>query len=369
MKIVVIGTRGIPDILGGVETHCEELFPRIAAMGHDVTIIRRSPYVTDYNRIPSYKGVRLIDVKAPRKKSLEALIHTFRAVLKARSLHPDVLHVHAIGPALMVPFARLLGMKVVMTNHGPDYDRQKWGRLAKAVLRTGERMGTCYSNAVIVISTVIADILSTKYGRTDTDLIFNGVNRPVKSKSKSWLEKWGVADRPYIVAIGRFVKEKGFHDLIEAYAKSDLQKRYTLVIAGDTDHEDEYSRALKKQAHDTGVVLTGFIKGEKLNQLMTNASLFVMPSYHEGLPIALLEAMSYDLDVVVSDIPANRLNILEDGDFFSTGDTGALAKAMARKLSAPRTPRTYDLSAYDWDKIARQTVEVYNRVVSKAKKK
>lgn len=369
MKIVVTGTRGIPDILGGVETHCEELFPRIAAMGHDVTIIRRSPYVTDDNRIPSYKGVRLIDVKAPRKKSLEAIIHTFRAVLKARSLHPDVLHVHAIGPALLVPFARLLGMKVVMTNHGPDYDRQKWGRLAKAVLRTGERMGTRCSNAVIVISTVIADILSTKYGRTDTDLIFNGVNRPVKSKSKSWLEEWGVADRPYIVAIGRFVKEKGFHDLIEAYAKSDLQKRYALVIAGDTDHEDEYSLSLKKQAHEAGVVLTGFIKGEKLNQLMTNASLFVMPSYHEGLPIALLEAMSYDLDVVVSDIPANRLNILEDGDFFSTGDTGALAEAMTRKLAEARTPRTYDLSAYDWDKIASQTVEVYNRVVSKTKKK
>lgn len=369
MKIVVTGTRGIPDILGGVETHCEELFPRIAAMGHDVTIIRRSPYVTDDNRIPSYKGVRLIDVKAPRKKSLEAIIHTFRAVLKARSLHPDVLHVHAIGPALLVPFARLLGMKVVMTNHGPDYDRQKWGRLAKAVLRTGERMGIRCSNAVIVISTVIADILSTKYGRTDTDLIFNGVNRPVKSKSKSWLEEWGVADRPYIVAIGRFVKEKGFHDLIDAYAKSDLQKRYALVIAGDTDHEDEYSLSLKKQAHEAGVVLTGFIKGEKLNQLMTNASLFVMPSYHEGLPIALLEAMSYDLDVVVSDIPANRLNILEDGDFFSTGDTGALAEAMTRKLAEARTPRTYDLSAYDWDKIASQTVEVYNRVVSKTKKK
>lgn len=369
MKIVVIGTRGIPDILGGVETHCEELFPRIAAMGHDVTIIRRSPYVTDDNRIPSYKGVRLIDVKAPRKKSLEAIIHTFRAVLKARSLHPDVLHVHAIGPALLVPFARLLGMKVVMTNHGPDYDRQKWGRLAKAVLRTGERMGTRCSNAVIVISTVIADILRTKYGRTDTDLIFNGVNRPVKSKSKSWLEEWGVADRPYIVAIGRFVKEKGFHDLIEAYAKSDLQERYALVIAGDTDHEDEYSLSLKKQAHEAGVVLTGFIKGEKLNQLMTNASLFVMPSYHEGLPIALLEAMSYDLDVVVSNIPANRLNILEDGDFFSTGDTGALAEAMTRKLAEASTPRTYDLSAYDWDKIASQTVEVYNRVVSKTKKK
>ena len=365
MKIVVIGTRGIPDILGGVETHCEELFPRIASMGHDVTVIRRTPYVTDDNRISSFKGVKLIDVPAPRKKSLEAILHTLRAIIKARSLKPDILHVHAIGPAIMIPLARLLGMKVVMTNHGPDYDRQKWGRIAKTVLRTGERMGTRYSNAVIVISTVISDILRTKYGRTDTDLIFNGVNRPEKSSSKSWLEKWGVGDRPYIVAIGRFVKEKGFHDLIEAYSKSDLKGKYALVIAGDTDHEDDYSRALKKQAHDAGVVLTGFIKGEKLNQLMTNASLFVMPSYHEGLPIALLEAMSYDLDVVVSDIPANRLGILNSGDFFPVGDTDALADAMKRKTTAARTPRTYDLSAYDWDKIASQTVEVYKRVIKK----
>ncbi len=365
MKILVIGTRGIPDILGGVETHCEELFPRIAAMGHDVTIIRRTPYVTDNNRIASYKGVSLVDVPAPRKKSIEAIVHTFRAILKARSLRPDVLHVHAIGPALLIPLARLLGMKVVMTNHGPDYDRQKWGRLAKAVLRTGERMGTRFSNAVIVISTVIASILRTRYGRTDTDLIFNGVNRPQKSDSTSWLESWGIAGKPYIVAIGRFVKEKGFHDLIEAYSKSPVKERYALVIAGDTDHEDDYSRTLKKQAAEAGAVLTGFIKGEKLNQLMTNASLFVMPSYHEGLPIALLEAMSYDLDVVVSDIPANKLAILKPDDFFPTGDTDALAAAIERKTATAHRPRTYNLSAYDWNKIAEQTVEVYKRVTDK----
>lgn len=364
MKIVVIGTRGIPGILGGVETHCEELYPRIAANGHDVTVIRRTPYIEPSNRIGSYKGVRLVDVYAPRRKSIEAIVHTFLAVIKARSLKPDILHVHAIGPAILVPFARLLGMKVVMTNHGPDYDRQKWGRLAKSVLKSGERLGTRFANRVIVISTVIADILSSRYGRKDTDLVYNGVVRPVKSASRSWLQTWGVADRPYIVAIGRFVKEKGFHDLIEAYKASGLGREYALVIAGDSDHEDDYSRSLKQQARDAGVVLTGFIKGEPLNQLMTNASLFVMPSYHEGLPIALLEAMSYDLDVLVSDIPANRLAVLRSGDFFPVGRTDALAEAMTRKMKERGTPRSYDLSAYDWDVIAGQTMEVYRKALN-----
>ena len=154
MKIVVTGTRGIPDIQGGVETHCEQLYPRIAAMGHDVTVIRRTPYVTPENIRDEYRGVRLADVFAPRRKSVEAIVHTFLAVLKARSLRPDVLHIHAIGPSLMVPFARLLGMRVVTTNHGPDYDRQKWGVLAKTALRLGERFGTRFSNKVIVISNV-----------------------------------------------------------------------------------------------------------------------------------------------------------------------------------------------------------------------
>lgn len=366
MKIVVIGTRGIPGILGGVETHCEELYPRLVALGHDVTIIRRSSYITDNNKISEYKGVKLIDVFAPRKKSIEAIVHTFLAVIKARQLNPDLLHVHAIGPGIMVPFAKLLGMKVVMTNHGPDYDRQKWGRLAKTILKTGERWASKSADALIVISNVISDILKRQYGRTkNVNLIFNGVNKPTKSTQRNYLQQWGLGTKPYIVAIGRFVKEKGFHDLIHAWAQSGLKDKYALAIAGDSDHEDEYSKELKSLAKENDVVLTGFIKGEPLNQLMTNASLFVIPSYHEGLPIALLEAMSYDLDVLSSDIAANRIPELDQQhDFFPVGDVKALSEALKHKLAAPQT-RTYDLSNYDWDTIARQTSAVYTNLIKK----
>ena len=357
MKIVVIGTRGIPNILGGVETHCEELFPRIAALGNDVTVIRRKPYVAPDNRISDYRGVHLIDLYAPHIKSLEAIVHTTLAVFKARRLHPDILHIHAIGPSLCVPLARLLGMRVVVTNHGPDYDRQKWGRLAKLMLRTGERLGARYAHRVIVISRVIADILATKYRRTDTDLIYNGVNTPVIADDRSYIDQIGVT-KPYIFAMGRFVKEKGFHDLIDAYTRSGLSRDYNLVLAGDSDHPDAYCRDLKQQARDAGVILTGFIKGEPLRQCLSHAAIFAMPSYHEGLPIALLEAMSYGLDVAVSDIPANRIDALDHAAFFHVGNTQALADILRDKLAAP-TRRVYDLSPYCWDNIARQTLDVY----------
>lgn len=368
MKIVVTGTRGIPDISGGVETHCENLYPRIAAMGHDVTVIRRRCYVSDDNRIKEYKGVRLVDLYTPRKKSFEAIIHTFLAVIKARRMKADVLHVHAIGPSIMVPLARLLGMKVVMTNHGPDYDRGKWGRMAKLVLKTGERWGTRFSNRVIVISTVIADILRKRYGREDTDLIYNGVNKPPVSGRTDYIESLGLKSGKYIVTIGRFVQEKGFHDLIEAYKRLNL-KDIKLAIAGDSDHPDQYSEELKRMGREAGVVFTGFIKGEMLNQLGHNAALFVLPSYHEGLPIALLEAMSEELDVVVSDIPANKIKELDDDDFFPVGDVEALAARIKKKLEQQATPRRYDLTNYNWDRIAEDTVKVYEEVIRKTTKK
>ena len=357
MHIVVTGTRGIPEIQGGVETHCQELYPRLVALGHEVTIIRRTPYISDSNRISEYKGVKLIDVYAPRKKSLEAIIHTFLAIIRARRLNPDIIHIHAIGPAILVPFARFLGLTVVMTNHGPDYNRQKWGRMARWMLRSGERLGTRFSNRIIVISKVIAGILSDNYGRNDTALIYNGVSRPQKSESTDYITSLRLQPKKYIVAVGRFVKEKGFHDLIEAYKK--LQPTdYKLVIAGDADHPDEYSRQLKAEARKAGVVLTGFIRGEKMNQLMSNAALFVIPSYHEGLPFSLLEAMSYDLDTIVSDIPANKLDILTPSDFFPTGNIEMLAAKIKEKMKFP-APRTYDLTPYDWDRIARQTADLY----------
>lgn len=364
MKIAVVGTRGIPDIQGGVETHCQELYPRLAAMGHDVTVVCRTPYLAP-GHPGSYKGVSLLPVYAPRRKSLEATVHTFLALLKVRRLNPDIVHIHAIGPALLTPMARLLGMKVVTTNHGPDYDRAKWGRLARFVLRSGERMGARYSNAVIVISRVIADIEARLYGRTDTRLIFNGVNTPVPDTATDYIESLGLAPGRYAVALGRFVKEKGFHDLIDAWQRAAIPG-YRLAIAGDADHPDAYSADLKRRASEAGVVLTGFIRGRRLNQLMSHAALFAMPSYHEGLPIALLEAMSYGLDVAVSSIPANRLDALDNGDFFPAGDVDALSEILKHKLAEPRR-RVYDLTPYNWDTIAGQTLEVYSDVLKAEK--
>lgn len=365
MKIVVTGTRGIPGIQGGVETHCQQLYPRIAAAGNDVTVIRRSCYVAEADDCgDTYRGVRLRDVFAPRRKSLEAIVHTFLAVLQARRMNPDVLHIHAVGPSLMTPLARLLGMKVVTTNHGPDYDRQKWGRLAKWVLRTGEKMSARFSNAVIVISRPIAETYAREYGRTDTDLIYNGALTPERDTETDYISSLGLESGKYVVTLGRFVPEKRFDDLVRAFTKAGAEG-YKLVIAGDADHPDEYSEGLKRLCDEHGAVRTGFIKGRRLNQLMSHAALFVLPSSHEGLPISLLEAMSYRLDVLASDISANRIAQLADDDFFTVGDTDTLAAKIRERLAAGATPRTYDMSPYDWDNIAAATLDVYRRVASR----
>lgn len=366
MKIVVVGTRGIPEIAGGVETHCEKLYPRLARMGHDITVIRRTPYITSKNSMKEFEGVKLVDVYAPKKKSMEAIVHTFLAVIKARKLKPDLVHFHAVGPSLLIPFARLLGMKVVMTNHGPDYDRQKWGRLAKAVIRTGEKWGTRYASRVIVISKVIANILKTNYGRTDSVLIYNGVESPEKATDDSYIRSLGLEPGNYVVGMGRFVEEKGFHDLVDAFTLMN-NPGFKLVLVGDSDHPDEYSERLKDKARRAGVVLTGYIKGEKMNQIMSHASLFVMPSYHEGLPIALLEAMSYGLDIAVSDIPACLLPELNVDDFFPVGNVEAIKTIVERKMEAGAPSRKYDLSSYQWDTIARQTENVYKELLSEKK--
>lgn len=360
MKVVVTGTRGIPNILGGVETHCEELFPRIARKGINITIIRRKSYVHD--SLQEYQDVRLMDIETPKKKSFEAIIHTFKAILKAKSLNADVVHIHAIGPALLTPFARLLGMKVVFTHHGPDYDRDKWGLAAKTMLKFGERMGAMFANEVIVISEVINDILVRKYGRKDCHLIYNGVPTPDKICSIDYLYELGVEPCKYVFAMGRFVPEKNFHQLIRAFAAL-KQQNYKLVLAGDTDFEDDYSRKLKSLAKENGVILTGFIKGKKLHELLTHAHCFVLPSSHEGLPIALLEAMSYDLPVIVSDIPANLEVGLNYDCYFPTNDEKALEEKLRQKMSQDFKPVSYPMDEYNWDVIAEQVMTVYKNMI------
>lgn len=403
MKIVVTGTRGIPNVMGGVETHCEELFPRIAAMGEDVTVIRRKSYVND--GLKEWKGVKLVDIETPKKKSFEAIIHTYRAINMAKKLGADILHIHAIGPALLTPYAKMLGMKVVFTHHGPDYDRDKWGKAAKMVLKMGERMGCMFADDVIVISDVIRNLIKEKYGRTkNVHLIYNGVSKPEICDYPEYFEELGIKKGRYILGMCRFVPEKNLHHLVEAFniikkqssalaneelrikkqgsVQADEELRIKkqvaaqvneelknkdggsdddikLVLAGDTDFEDDYSRGLKEMAKKNGVVLTGFVKGRKLHSLLTNCMCYCLPSSHEGLPIALLEAMSYGVKVIVSDIPANLEVGLPQNDYFHVGNVDELAKKLNDVITHPVEHIEYDMTKYDWDKIAREVRKVY----------
>lgn len=369
MKIVVTGTRGIPNIMGGVETHCEELFPRIAAKGFDVTVIRRSSYVRD--NLTEWKGVKLVDIESPKKKSFEAIIHTFRAINEANKLGADILHIHAIGPALLVPYAKMLGMKVVFTHHGPDYDRDKWGFAAKTMLKLGERMGCMFADEVIVISDVIRNLIKRKYNRTShVHLIYNGVSQPEVCDYPEYFEELGIEKGKYILGMCRFVPEKNLHHLVAAYCKikneqlksKNASNDIKLVLAGDTDFEDDYSRNLKEMAKKNGVVLTGFIKGRKLHSLLTNCRCYCLPSSHEGLPIALLEAMSYGVKVIVSDIPANKEVGLPESDYFPVGNVSMLTEKLESVIEQPLQHIDYNMKKYDWEKIADQVTNVYKEL-------
>ncbi len=257
---------------------------------------------------------------------------------------------------------------MVVTNHGPDYDRGKWGKSAKLMLRLGEYLGGKFANEVIVISNVIGKIVRKRCKR-DSHLIYNGVSMPKKSSDTEFLKKHAIRPGNYLLAVARFVPEKGLNDLLEAF--KNLAGNFQLVIAGDTDHETEYSRSLKEQAQqDKRVILTGYITGEDLNQIFSHAKLFILPSHHEGLPMVLLEAMNYELPVLLSDIPANTEVDLPKKYYFRCRDTQELTKKIELFLNKGLTEderQNYQLlisKKYNWSKIAKQTIDVYKKALT-----
>ncbi|MCF7353052.1 glycosyltransferase family 4 protein [Vibrio sp. CK2-1] len=359
-SILVLGTRGIPNLLGGVESHCQSLYPLLVEKyGLDITVTARKPYVS-YSE-SSYHGVKLKALPALTNKSLEAPVHSLLAALYAIKSKADIVHVHAIGPGLVTPLLRLFGKKVVFTHHSQNYDHQKWGKLAKFILRLGEKFAMKFASEVIVISDFMQDLMSEKYGRDNCHLIFNGVNPPQlpdQDKVAEYLSKHGLQAREYVVAVGRFSQEKGLDVLLEAYKRSGINKK--LVLVGDNDHPTDYSESLKEAARNTeGVVLTGFLSGDELQSIFSQADTFVLPSFSEGLPIALLEAMSFSLPAIVSDIPANKAVHLPDSYYFPCGDSQRLAEMLIDQVD--QAPVSYDeyLKRYDWDLIAQQTYDVY----------
>ncbi len=354
-----------------MEAHCQELYPRLAAAGCKVTVFARRGYVDP--DIKTWQGVRIVPLWSPRKKSLEAIFHTLWGSLQifGRRKQYDVVHIHAIGPSLFAPLIRLIGLPVVVTNHGPDYNRQKWGYFAKKTLRLGERWGTSFASAVICVSRHIQDELKKLYGRTII-YIPNGVVIPQKIPAGDTLNQYDLKPGNYVLAVGRLVPEKGFHDLVETFSR--ISTDWKLVIAGDADHEDEYSRTLKAQAKkNSNVVMTGFIKGLTLAEIFSNAGFFVLPSYHEGLPIVILEAISYDLPVLATNIPAN-LELIADLEFtFPPGDRVALKEKLVQSMKFPLENSKFALEnkgrlegEFNWERIATQTYMVYTKIVGVA---
>lgn len=368
MRIFVLGTRGFPNVQGGVEKHCEELFPRIASLGYEVIVCNRTPYISKENRHDEINGIKYIQLWCPKIKSLEAIIHTFLGIIIARFKSIDILHIQGIGPALLTPFARVLGIKVVITHHGSDYKRQKWGIIAKKILKLGEYLGLKYANKTIVITKIIEEELGKKYGKIDSIVIPNGISTKEFESNDEILGKYNLTKNKYFFTACRFVPEKGLHDLIEAFEKYNGTE-YKFVIAGDSDHDDNYSKSIKEIARKNNVILTGQIYGYELKELFINAGLFVLPSYHEGLPIALLEAMSYNLPVLVSNIPPHIDLELNPIRYFKTGDVNDLRNKMITLIELgidDKEKEEYQYKIknyYNWDIIAEKTIEVYNSIL------
>jgi glycosyltransferase involved in cell wall biosynthesis len=364
MKVMVLGVRGIPAVQGGVETHAEQLYPRLARLGCDIEIITRSPFVP--RTVSRLGSVRLKRLWAPTTRGFEAFVHSVLGVLYAAWARPDVLHIHAVGPSIVTPLARAFGLRVVVTNHGPDYERDKWGTLPKWVLRTGERLGMKFADSRIAISGVIQELIRNKYAR-DSYLIPNGSVSASPRTDFSEITRFGLDPQRYFLQVSRLVPEKRQLDLIRAF---DLARPagWKLALVG-SGGQDSYSDAVRNAARAADVVLTGFQSGETLAQLYSHAGVFVLPSSHEGLPIAILEALSYGLPIIASDIRANQEINLGAESYFPTGDVAALADRLTQAARTPQNEasraarRQWVAQAYDWDRIARQTLEVYRRVL------
>lgn len=369
LRVMMLGLRSFPGVQGGVETHAENLCPLLVEMGCEVTVLARSPYHADATGV-LWNGVKFVSLWSPKSKRLEAVAHSIIGVLYAAIARPDILHIQAIGPAIVSLPARLLGLRVVVTHHGPDYDRQKWGRSAKLVLKLGERLGMRYSNARIVISKVIANIVSHSHGR-DSCLIPNGVLLPNVPETTDALELFALKPGKYVVLVSRLVPEKRHLDLIRAFNQAALPG-WKLVIVGASDHPDAYVLEVLEAAKSApGIVCTGLQTGRLLHELYGHAGVFVLPSSHEGLPIALLEALSYGLPVIASDIPANLELGLAKEHYFPLGDIDTLSERLREFAILPRSPqmigqrRAWVAERFDWREIAGKTLEVYKTVRNK----
>lgn len=370
LHIMAVGLRGLPNVPGGIEVHASELYPRLQALGADVTVLGRRAY-RPIDAPDRWQGVTIHWMASPRIQGVEALVHTLLGVIYAAVHRPDVLHVHAIGPWLWVPLAKLCGLKVVVTHHGQDYLREKWNAPARALLRLGERLGVAFADERIAISHEIHEFVQTKFARAAI-LIPNGVGDFRRVTTRSVIDKYGLTPQRYVIQVSRLVPEKRQHDLIAAFNEARLPG-WKLVLVGGAQGSQRYAEILRKQYEgNDAIVCTGFLSPPEVEELLSHAGIFALPSSHEGLPIALLEAMKMGIPVLASDIAANLEVGLDPTSYFPMGDTRALCTRLRNLAEA--TPEERQVVAnqlqracgrYDWNVIAKTTMQVMEGVAGR----
>ena len=361
MRIAMIGQKGLPATYGGIEKHVEEISERLVARNHEVTVYSRYHYS---NRRGMYKGVRIIALPSLNTKHLDTATHCLLSTVDSLFRRYDVVHFHALGPSVFAAGPRLRGVKTIVTVHGLDWEREKWGPMTSWFLKRCEYPALHFPNETIVVSKTLQQYFKEKYSLSAV-VIPNGTLMP-EPRAANRIAKLGLAGSRYILFVGRLVPEKGCHFLLEAYRQIDTDAK--LVLAGGGSHSDDYVMQLRGLA-DERVLLPGFVTGELLQELWSNAYIIAQPSTIEGLSISLLEALSYGNCVLISDIPEN---VEVSGDCavtFRSKDVADLKEKLQMLLNNEEMVRDYRKRAkqcvrerYDWEKVVDSTEQLYESV-------
>ena len=365
MNIAMFGHKHMLSREGGVEIVVKELSTRLSARGHHVVCYDRSGDHVSGGEIDNkreYEGVEIVPVWTINKKGLAAMTSSFAAAIKAAFSKAEIVHIHAEGPAAMCAIPKLRGKRVIVTVHGLDWQRAKWGGFASKYIRFGEKQAVKRADEIIVLSRSVQKYFEDTYGRK-TVFIPNGVNKPEQRVAKQINTLWGLEKDSYILFLGRIVPEKGIKYLLEAWNSIKTDKK--LVIAGGSSDTDSFMNELKAIAGNN-VVFTGFQQGIVLEELFSNAYIYTLPSDLEGMPISLLEAMSYGNCCVVSDIP-ECTEVLEDKAIvFPKGNVDELRRTIQNLLDEPQkvaeireSVADYVLQKYSWDEVVDRTLELY----------
>ncbi len=365
MKIAMVGQKGIPATYGGVERHVEEIAARLAARGHDVTVYCRF----HYTRGPedTYRGIRLARYPSLNTKHLDTATHCLVCALDYLSRRYDLVHFHALGPSVFSCLPRLRGTRSVVTIHGLDWEREKWGRVAAWILHRCEYPAVHFPTRAIVVSRTLRQYFAEKY-QIVAEVIPNGTNVPV-TRPPSKMKRFGLDGAPYVLFVGRLVPEKGVHYLLEAFGALDVDPRVKLVLAGGTSFSDSYVQELRSHQSDR-IRFLGYVFGDVLEELWSNAYLVVQPSTLEGLSISLLEALSYGKCVLTSDIPENLEVVGDSAPSFRSRDVEDLRAKLKLLIESPDLVRHYEalsrdlvIRNYSWDRIVESLERVYDNVV------